>query len=477
MKYLRFLSILIFSIHAFAGSDLQLLKMKEGEATAKGKPILLVSFENLKSIAGKGDLGNVTGLINLTDDQGNPMVRLARVKKGKIKWLHKEVGSGWLRVKFEKENFPIVHNKLKANPKKPGLRVRCSGYRGTKKEDIDLFFSIPISTNEYPDLKVKLTYPKKIKPGIDLKDEISMVIENSGIGKATDVVVDLVFSGRTMILDTKPKYAETFNEDAVIKLASETIPSIDPGQTMTLRFKNSIKIPQEVSLPSYYIGALCDSENTNDELDERNNSHIGMMLADIPKVNQFGWELPSVQLIYVPGEFKLKIISDGIIISDGKDWRKCNIRTHIFQFKHASWPKNLHWEVNTTDRGLWQVTGRPFCKTGGRSKRLQVGIRSRGGSKSSFPSQIVIEIPGVFLSYGVTSGKFKVSAFDNQMVHIPFWRMSRLKPYLYHLRHQLWQSFFWEINTTNRSVHMIRGGTFGQEGGKRQPMNVKLVLE
>ncbi len=477
MKHLRLLLVFIFSIQILAASDLQLLRIKEGPGTAKGKPILLMSLDDLKVIVSKAEINNVTGVINLTDDQGNPLVKLAKVKQGKIKWLHKEVVSNWLRVKFKKEDFPIARDKLKTDPKKPGLRVRCSGFRGKNKEDIDLFLSTPISSGEYPDLQVKITYPKKTKPGNDLKGKVFLIIENKGVGKAQNVAIDLVFSGRTMVLDKKPQYSTTFNEDAIIKLASETIPVINPGQKVTLHFKNSINVPQEISLLSCYIGVICDSENTNDELDENNNSHIGMIIVDIPQINQFGWDLPGILMIYNPGAFKFQILYNGIVLSDGKDWRKCNIRTHIFQFKHASWPKNLHWEINTTDRGLWQVNGKPFCKSGGRSKRLGVKIRAQGGSKSAFPTHIAIEIPKAFLSYGCKTGQFKISFNGNQLVHVPFWRMSRLKPYLYHIKHQLWQDFFWEVNTTKMEIHTITGAKFGQTGGNRSPLDVTLVTE
>ena len=122
MKHLRLLLVFIFSIQILAASDLQLLRIKEGPGTAKGKPILLMSLDDLKVIVSKAEINNVTGVINLTDDQGNPLVKLAKVKQGKIKWLHKEVVSNWLRVKFKKEDFPIARDKLKTDPNPYGYR-------------------------------------------------------------------------------------------------------------------------------------------------------------------------------------------------------------------------------------------------------------------------------------------------------------------------------------------------------------------
>jgi hypothetical protein len=201
-----------------------------------------------------------------------------------------------------------------------------------------------------------------------------------------------------------------------------------------------------------------------------------MILVPAPK--RITFEIPEVQLVYQPTGFSLKIIAQDAVLSDGKDWRKCSIRPYIHQIKHHTW-ENFFWEVDTIDRSVWQVKGIKFCQKGGTAKEVKVPVKVTGGSRTTPPTRFTLTLTDTRLEYEPGEGKFLITAFGNQMVYAPLWRIFRIKSHLYQLKNISWSDFYWEVDTFKKEVRQVSGGNFGQTevGGSVKVLNVKLNVE
>jgi hypothetical protein len=187
--------------------------------------------------------------------------------------------------------------------------------------------------------------------------------------------------------------------------------------------------------------------------------------------------LPDTQLIYHPASFGLQIVCRGDILSDGKDWRKCQIRAYIHQLKHAVWEKDCHWEINTFERGIWRIKNAEFCKGGGDGDEVKMKMEVHGGSKVFPPSELILKLSKTQLEFEPTTGKFRLHTFGDSIAYIPFWKVARLKAHLYQFNFTLWQDFFWEVDTFKKQVSRVTGGTFGKEGGTAAPLNLNVSVE
>jgi hypothetical protein len=469
MKKSIFLTVLVLSIFLFstqitATDCLKLLKIEE---PGKGKNKLNFHLEHAKAIVEGFNLEGVTADIEFTDLAGTVLATLGKVKDGSIKWSHKVVKGTFLQVKFDKSNYPMVLEKVKEKSMKPGFRVQLG-----IGEDCEITFA------ELPDLMVRMKYPINAEPGQALAKEFSLTVENKGAVEAKDFNVQLVISSDIQIPLQPAAFSENFQEDALLEGGQSTVASIKPGESVTVSLPGPLKIPADTSPARYYLGALVDPEKKIEELDEENNTEKGFIMILVPAPKRITFEIPNVQLVYQPRGFSLKIVTQGIELSTGKDWRKCSIRPYIHQIKHATW-EDFFWEVDTLDRSVWNVKGIKFCQKGGTAKEVKMPVKVTGGSRTTPPARFVLTLTDTRLEYEPEAGKFRIIAFGNQMVYAPLWRIFRLKSHLYQLKTLSWSDFYWEVDTFKKEVRQVTGGNFGQTGvgGSVKILNVKLKVE
>jgi hypothetical protein len=470
MKKSIFLTVLVLSIflfsHQITGTNgLKLLKIEEPK---RGKNKLDFHLDHVKAIVEDFNLEGVSANIEFTDLAGTVLATLGKVKNSSIKWNHKIVKGTILQVKFDKSNYPIVLEKVKEKALKPGFRVQL----GTTPQGCEITFA------ELPDLTVRMKYPINASPGEALAKKFTLTVQNKGAVEARDFSVQLVISSDTQIPLQPAAYSENFQEDALLEGGQSTVASIKPGESLTVSLPGPIKIPADVSPARYYLGALADPEKKIEELDEGNNIEKGFIMIVVPAPKRIAFAIPEVQLVYQPAGFSLKIIAQDVELSDGKDWRKCAIRPYIHQIKHHTW-EDFFWEVDTLDRSVWQVKGVKFCRKGGTAKEVKMPVKVIGGSRTTPPARFILTLTDTRLEYEPDAGKFRIIAFDNQMVYAPLWRIFRLKSHLYQIKKLSWSDFYWELDTFKKEVRQVAGGNFGQTevGGSVKVLDVKLTVE
>lgn len=487
-RILLIIILLFFSIEVIIGGNLKLLRIEEPTGSSKGKNKVLINFEDLKKIMDTFNLQGITANIELIDRFGTIFAILGKIKKGEIKWSHKIVDGSYLHVKFKKSDFPMILDIVNQKSKKPGLIVRVIDTKkkltrdqsdATKThyvESGETLESWEISFVEFADLTASMRYPINVSPGEELGKSVSIIVENNGTIAAKGFNVELVLSSDNKIPVKPALYLENFSEDILLKDGREKVELLKSGEDITLNLEGSIKIPADTTPGKYYLGAVIDPENTIKELSEENNVCARFIMINFPAPKRLILDLAETQLIYEPASFGLRIQCNDIILSEGKDWRKCRIRPYIHQIKHVGW-KDFHWEVDTIDRSVWQIKGAQFCKKGGTSKEVKIKVDIKGGSKTVPPSRFILRLSNTTLEYEPKKGKLKLLSYQNQIAYTPFWKVFKVKSHLYHFRHSLWEDYFLEIDTFKRRVRRITGGIFGEEGGTPSPLVINLTIE
>lgn len=487
---LFFIIVLLFSSQAVTAMDLKLLRVEIPSEKYK----LLFNLSDLEKILNDLELKNMTGNIKFADDTGNVLALLGKVGGGKIKWDQKVINEKSLEVKFDKEVYPLIVAKIQEKAKNSGYQLQVietkfdlesaknkltPTYERKKIfiEKSDSLKTADITFAELVDLVIGMEYPIEVSPGETIGKRISVRIENLGNVPAKDFNIELVLSKDSQVPLKTGTFSENFTEDMLLKDGKEKVDIVNPGESKTVTFKDSVMIPGDAMPDKYYLAAVADPENKLDELSEDNNIVVKFMMISFPPPKRFTVELPDTQLTYQPASFGLQIVCHGDILSDGKDWRKCQIRAYIHQFKHAAWDKDCHWEVNTLDKGIWKIKNAEFCKTGGNSDELKMKMDIQGGSKITPPSQLILKLSKTQLEYEPETGKFKLQNLSDSIAYVPFWKVAKIKPYLYQFSFTLWQDFFWEVDTFKKQISRVTGGTFGKEGGTATPLNYTVIVE
>ena len=80
-----------------------------------------------------------------------------------------------------------------------------------------------------------------------------------------------------------------------------------------------------------------------------------------------------------------------MILSDGKDWKLCKMKPHVYQIKHVSW-SDFFWEIDTYEKAVWEIKGVDFCKKGGKGRELGIKVKVEGGSLLIPPSRFTLKL-------------------------------------------------------------------------------------
>jgi hypothetical protein len=467
--------IFLFTTAITAQDCIKLLKIEESPK----KDRLLISLEHVKAFVADMDLKEISANIELVDETEKVLETLGKIKNGSIDWSHKIEDGTWLLVKFKKDQYQLILDRVKEKSRVPGFRILVSQVSIEEKiETRTTLKSCGVTFAESADLVVSMKYPFKASPGQSLGKDVSLTIENKGTAPARDFDVQMVLSADIKVSVEPAVYSEEFKDDTLLEQGKETIAELNPGESKTLTFAGSLKVPPGTPPGRYYLAAVVDAGNKIDELNEENNADTRLFMVDLPDPKIVVVELPDTNLIYKPADFGLEVVSYGLTLSDGADWRKCNIKPYIFQVKHAAWEElGFHWEINTLERGIWHITGAKFCKTGGKSREVKLKVEVRGGSRTVIPSTITLKLTDARLEYEPAEGKFRILTDENQIAFVRFWEVVKLKSNLYQIKHTTWNDSFFELDTFKKEFRKVTGGRIGHEGGTVTPLDVTVKVE
>lgn len=488
---LFFIIVLLFSTQAFT-ADFQLLRVE----VPSEKNRLLFNVQDLERMVDASGLKDKYAVIKFIDmTTGSMLTELGKVREGKIKWGrgHKMANENFVSLKFKKDEYSMIVNKVEAKAKNPGFQVQIIELafdmdsaknkltptfekKAKYIEKADTMKIIDITFAQMVDLAVDMEYPIEVTPGEEMGDRVSVRVENKGNIPAKAFNVELVLSGDTKVPVQPASPSENFTEDMLLQGARAAVESLKPGESKKLTFKGTVKIPADTSPDRYYLGAVADPENQVEEVTEDNNAAVKFIMISHPQPKRIVLDMSATQLVYDPASYGLTIMCGGVLLSDGRDWQKCRIRPYLYQIKHVGWT-DFHWEFNTLERSLWKIKGEKFCKVGGVGQELKAKMEVSGGSKTSLPSKVVLNLSDTQLDYGPETGELQLLSYGAQIAYVPLWKVTRLKSHLYQMKFNVWD-FFWEVDTFKKEVNKVTSGIFGREGGGTPtPVDIHVDVE
>lgn len=472
-KYVSVLLLVVFFLGSFLFSDnnnATFLKLEQ-PSVKEGKYRLLINLNHIEAIISNYNLQGLDGFVEFADSTDLVQARLGKIENGKVRWLHKIVDHEFLLVKFHRTYYKDIMEKLEAKSKKPGFQILLSDSRTQV-----VLKGYEITFCKMPDLVVELTYPVKIASGQPLKEEIIITIKNNGALAADNFDLDLVLSRDKQVPLQKAPYSEIFQDDVLLKNGRKNIDHLKPGEKKSIKLTEPVMIPKNTPPGKYYLSAVIDSGNTINEFNEENNIFLGFILVEFKEPKKIILELIDTVIKFNPSTYDLQIVNNDIVFSNGKDWRKCRIKAYLYQITHVGW-KDIHWEISTLEKGVWEITGGQFCKTGGKARELKIKVNVRGGSKIALPISFKLLLPKIQIIYEPGTKKMQALSFGNQIIYVPFWKVCKVSSHLYQFSNSIWKNFFIEVNTQEKKVYRVTNGNFCKAGGTQEPIPIQVKIE
>lgn len=452
-------------------SEINFLQVKKPSSAKQGKYTLLINLNQVEAIISDYQLEGLTGYVEFADAKDLVQARLGKIKNNTITWLHKITENQFLSVKFHRSYYKEISEKLETKAMHPGYQIIIS--------DTDtqvILKGYEITFCELPDLRIDMTYPVKISSGQALQDDLSITVTNKGALVAENIALELVLSRDKQVPLKKAPAGDGFQDDGLLENGRITVPVLQPGEKKIIPLTQPVVIPDDTPPGKYNLCALIDPGNAIREFSETNNIFMGFVIVSVREPRRIILNLEETELVFEPASYGLKIQSHGLVLSDGKDWRKCRMKAYLYQIKHVGW-KDIHWEINTLDGAVWEIRNAPFCKTGGKAKELGIQTVVSGGSKFTLPARFILKLPGTTITYEPETKKMHALASGSQIIYVPFWKVCKVGPHLYQFINTIWADHFIEVNTREKKVYRVSDGQFCKAGGTLDPLSIKVVVE
>jgi len=432
---------------------------------------LLADLPRLEVLANELASGMLSGDIVLLKAQGTPLVTLGSLKKGKIKWSQKTIGSKSLAIKVPPADYVLMAELVTAKKPQAGFQIAIC-------DEISLAVnrSFPVAFGDFADLVVQMNYPVKAAPGQSLRQEVSVSLANKGSVAARNIQLQIVLSGDETIPMRSAPAAAAYAEDILLENGSETIATLEPGQQVTVNFGGSLKIPEDTPPGKHYLAVVADPESRIDELSEQNNIYPGYIMIDVPEPAAFNVELPETVLRFEPIGFGFKIVCNDTLLSDGKDWKLCKMQPNVYQIKHVSW-SDFFWEIDTYERAVWEIKGIDFCRKGGKARDLKIKVEVAGGSLITPPASFTLKLVNTRVRFETAAKKFILLSYERPICHLPFWWVCKRESYMFQIRYVLWQDFFWQVDIFKKAAEKISGGKFCSPVGSGEKLPYVVTVE
>jgi hypothetical protein len=305
---------------------------------------------------------------------------------------------------------------------------------------------------------------------------VTVLLENRGTVAARDIQLEIVLSSDDQIPRRSAPAAVNFTEDALLDNGRETVPLLEPGQQVTVRFSGSLKLPEDTPPGKHYLAAVADPDDRIGEMSEENNIFAGFIMITVPEPASFAVEMPETVLHFEPSSYGFRIVCSDALLSDGKDWKLCRMKPHVYQIKHVSW-SDFFWEIDTYERAVWEIRGIDFCKKGGKDRALPIKVEVTGGSTVTLPSHFSLKLAQTRMRFEPATKKFALLAYEKPICHLPFWWVCKRESFLYQIRCALWENYFWQVDTFKKEASQVTDGKFCSTEGLAAKLPLKVTVE
>ncbi len=214
------------------------------------------------------------------------------------------------------------------------------------------------------------------------------------------------------------------------------------------------------------LKVIADNNKNLTELKEDNNTLTKRVYckktadtAEIKIPKRFFLDFNDAYLVYQPSTKTLQIAAQSNVLSYGSDWQKAKIYPYLYDLKEKFW-KGFYWQVNTSRKEVYRVRGGTFGKIspGKKEKLTNVTVDVVGNSNN--PTRFFLRFKTAYLVYVPKTKTIQIITEGNVLSYGSDWQKCNLKPYLYHLKQNVWKGFYWKVNTSRKQVYRITGGIF-----------------
>jgi hypothetical protein len=174
-------------------------------------------------------------------------------------------------------------------------------------------------------------------------------------------------------------------------------------------------------------------------------------------------------LVYQPASNTIQIAAQGNVLSYGSDWQVRRLKPYLFHFKQNAW-QGFYWKVNTSRKEIYRVTGGSFGQLGGHEQKINIRVDTVGNGNN--PTRFFLRFHDTYLVHQVSQPGLQIVSQGNVLSYGSDWQVHQLKPYLFHLKQNMWKGFYWKVNTSRKEAYQVKGGQFGQLGGHETKMNM-----
>jgi hypothetical protein len=171
--------------------------------------------------------------------------------------------------------------------------------------------------------------------------------------------------------------------------------------------------------------------------------------------------------------------ADDIIPDANNELQFRRLKPYLFHIRHKNWEH--HYQINTSRREIYRVTGAKFGKMGGNLETItDVEVSTAGGSGGENPTIISLRFGQAGISWNGSNGRMLVSFLysvggasrQEAVLHeTTRWRVCAQSQHVYHFKVPSWVDH-WSIDTTTRQAYRVIGGEFGRPGGRQLPLDV-----
>lgn len=173
------------------------------------------------------------------------------------------------------------------------------------------------------------------------------------------------------------------------------------------------------------------------------------------------FDFDDAYLVYAPGSDILQIAAEGNVLHYGLDWERVQIYPYLYHMRHKNW-SGYYWKVNTSRKEIYRVVGPNFGSIGDTSEGLvpDVTVTVVGGEDGTAPARFFLRFSNSSLLYIPASQLVRIYASNYLISYGDDWDKCNITDSLFHIKQDVWSSFYWKINATAPYLYRIVDGVF-----------------
>ena len=190
----------------------------------------------------------------------------------------------------------------------------------------------------------------------------------------------------------------------------------------------------------------------------------GQLVATIPQLTkapkQLMLDFTDAYLVFVNPSKSIQIAAQSTVLSYGSDWEKCQLQPYLYHIRQKFW-QGFFWQVNTSRKEVYEITGGTFCKIGGNKKKLNITVDVVGGSITTPPDRFFLRFSEARLVYLTASKTLQLITGNKVLSYCQDFQKCNLSASVYHFKETFWKGFYWKVDTLQKKVRKVNG-TFCQ---------------